>query len=102
MTANLSGATDPVITFSNNSIDVTTGILKQGGTAVSLSGHMHAASDLASGQVALARGGNASDLSGTGPGFLKQTTTGATVTVAVLSTGDIPDLLRPINRSTAI
>ncbi|HBH97169.1 MAG TPA: hypothetical protein DDX89_05185, partial [Candidatus Omnitrophica bacterium] len=33
--------TDPVITFSDNSIDVTTGTLKQGGTAVSLSTHNH-------------------------------------------------------------
>lgn len=35
LTANLSGATDPVITFGDSSIDVTTGTLKQGGVNVS-------------------------------------------------------------------
>lgn len=34
LTAGLSGATDPVITFSNTSIDVTTGTLKEGGSPV--------------------------------------------------------------------
>jgi hypothetical protein len=34
LTANLSGATDPVMTFGDNSIDVTTGSLKVSGTAV--------------------------------------------------------------------
>lgn len=36
LTAGLSGATDPVITFGDSSVDVTTGTLKQGGTAVVL------------------------------------------------------------------
>lgn len=36
LTAGLSGATDPVITFSNASVDVTTGTLKEGGSSVSL------------------------------------------------------------------
>lgn len=35
LTAGLSGANDPVITFGDNSIDVTTGTLKQGGVNVS-------------------------------------------------------------------
>lgn len=34
LTANLSGATDPVWTYGNNSADLSTGVLKQGGTAV--------------------------------------------------------------------
>ncbi len=40
-----------------------------------------AATDLSSGQVALARGGTAADLSATGPGYLRQKTAGAGVTV---------------------
>lgn len=54
--------------------------------------HNHAAGALTSGQVALARGGTGADLSATGPGFLKQASGGATITVATLSAGDIPDL----------
>lgn len=65
LTASLSGATDPVITFGDSSVDVTTGTLKQGGTAVSLSGHAHAASDITSGTLAIARGGTGT---GTAPG----------------------------------
>lgn len=48
------------------------------------------ASDLNGGQVALARGGTATDLSTTGPGFLKQATLGAAVTVAALQATDLP------------
>lgn len=65
LTASLSGATDPVITFGDSSVDVTTGTLKQGGTAVSLTGHAHAASDITSGTLAIARGGTGT---GTAPG----------------------------------
>lgn len=50
LTAGLSGATDPVITFSNNSIDVTTGTLKFAGATVSVSGHAHSASEITSGE----------------------------------------------------
>ena len=42
--------------------------------------------------VGLAFGGTSANLSATGPGFLKQATTGAAVTVATLAAGDIPDL----------
>jgi hypothetical protein len=52
--------------------------------------HTHAASDITSGALALARGGTNADLSATGPGFLKQATSGAAVTVAALSSGDLP------------
>lgn len=38
VTFGLSGATDPVITVGNNSLDVTTGVLKQGGSAVVVNG----------------------------------------------------------------
>lgn len=51
-----------------------------------------ATSDIVSGILALVRGGTGADLSGTGPGFLKQATIGANVTVAALSSGDIPDI----------
>lgn len=36
LTFGLSGATDPVATIGNNSFDISTGVLKQGGTAVTL------------------------------------------------------------------
>lgn len=62
LTASLSGATDPYITFGDNSVDVIAN-LKQGGAAVSLAGHAHATTDLTSGTLTLARGGtNASNL----------------------------------------
>jgi hypothetical protein len=54
--------------------------------------HSHAAEDINSGTLALARGGAAADLSATGPGFLKQASAGAAVTVAALAAGDIPNL----------
>jgi hypothetical protein len=52
--------------------------------------HGHAAGDIVSGALALARGGAAADLSATGPGFLKQASAGAAVTVAALLAGDLP------------
>jgi len=52
--------------------------------------HNHAAADINSGTLALARGGAAADLSATGPGFLKQAAAGAAVTVAALASGDLP------------
>jgi len=57
-----------------------------------LPAHNHAAGDINSGTLALARGGAAADLSATGPGFLKQATTGAAVTVVALAAGDVPNL----------
>ena len=42
-----------------------------------------------SGQLALARGGTGADLSATGAGYLKQATTGATVTVANIAITDL-------------
>jgi hypothetical protein len=57
-----------------------------------LPAHNHAATDINSGILTLARGGTGSDLSATGVGFLKQTGAGAVVTVAALLAGDIPAL----------
>ncbi len=54
--------------------------------------HTHAAADINAGTLALSRGGAAADLSATGPGFLKQATTGAAVTVAALVAADVPNL----------
>lgn len=86
LTAGLSGATDPVITFGDSSVDVTTGTLKQGGTAVSLAGHAHAASDITSGALAIARGGTGT---GTAPsdGKLLIGKTDGTYAVANLTAG---------------
>ena len=55
-----------------------------------------AASDIASGQLALARGGTNADLSATGGTgrVLKQTSAGAAVTVAALVTADLPSSIR--------
>jgi hypothetical protein len=52
--------------------------------------HNHDASNINAGTLALARGGAGASLSGTGPGFLKQTGVGAAVTVATLVSGDLP------------
>ncbi|MCX6621252.1 MAG: carbohydrate binding domain-containing protein, partial [Acidobacteria bacterium] len=51
--------------------------------------HTHPATDIVSGSLALARGGTGSDLSATGPGFMRQASAGAVVTVAALSSGDV-------------
>lgn len=51
-------------------------------SAFAAASHTHAASDVVSGQLTLARGGTAADLSATGPGFLKQASGGATITLA--------------------
>ena len=56
----------------------------------SVPAHNHAASAINSGTLALARGGTGADLSATGPGFLKQAGGGSTVTVATLSSEDLP------------
>lgn len=42
------------------------------------------------GVMQLSRGGTGADLSATGPGFLKQASMGANVTVAALAAGDMP------------
>jgi microcystin-dependent protein len=56
-----------------------------------LPAHNHATGDLNSGQVALDRGGTHADLSAAGPGFLKQASQGADVTVTALALADLPD-----------
>jgi hypothetical protein len=69
--------------------------------AISLGTHTHAATDIVSGSLALARGGTGADLSATGPGFLRQASAGATVTVAELSSGDVTGALgyTPANKA---
>lgn len=70
---------------------VTSGIQAQlDGKAAS--SHNHAASDINSGQLALANGGTGANLSATGGAgqVLKQASTGAAITVGVLAASDIP------------
>lgn len=57
------------------------------------SSHTHTASEVVSGQVALARGGTHADLSATGPGVLKQASTGADVTVGAIAESDVTNLV---------
>lgn len=52
--------------------------------------HTHAAADIISGLLALARGGSGADLSGTGPGYVKQASLGAVLTVAAILAADLP------------
>ncbi len=68
---------------------------------ISLGTHTHAATDIVSGSLALARGGSGADLSSTGPGFLRQASAGAAVTVAALSSGDVTGALgyTPANKA---
>lgn len=58
------------------------------------SSHSHAASDINSGQIALARGGTGADLSATGGTgqVLRQSSAGAAITVSALAAADIPTL----------
>jgi hypothetical protein len=68
---------------------------------ISLGTHTHAATDIVSGSLALARGGSGADLSAAGPGFLRQASAGAAVTVAPLSSGDVTGALgyTPANKA---
>jgi len=68
---------------------------------ISLGTHTHAATDIVSGSLALARGGSGADLSATGPGLLRQASAGAAVTVAALSSGDVTGALNytPANKA---
>ena len=68
---------------------------------ISLGTHTHAATDIVSGSLALARGGSGADLSATGPGLLRQASAGAVVTVAALSSGDVTGALgyTPANKA---
>lgn len=52
--------------------------------------HVHSAADITSGILALARGGTGASLTATGPGYLKQTSVGAVVTVAAILAADLP------------
>lgn len=58
--------------------------------SISVNLETHAASFIATGTVALARGGLGADISATGPGFLRQTSAGAAVSVAAIAATDLP------------
>jgi hypothetical protein len=55
-----------------------------------LPAHQHVASEITSGALALARGGTGANLSATGPGFLRQESTGNAVTVGTIGLRDLP------------
>jgi hypothetical protein len=61
-----------------------------GNLTIALASHTHAAGDITSGTLALARGGLAADISTTGPGFLRQTSAGSAVSVAAIAATDLP------------
>lgn len=56
--------------------------------------HTHSASDIVSGALALARGGTGADLSASGPGLLRQDSTGNVVTVGAIGLVDLPAQLQ--------
>lgn len=94
ITFGLSGATDPVVTVGDNSFDISTGVLKQGGTAVSLAGHAHAASDVTSGTFAAARIQEVIALADLSDATAK-TGSGTTVVMSVSPVLTTPDLGTP-------
>lgn len=61
--------------------------------------HTHAASDITSGQLALARGGTGADLSATGGAnqFVKQSSAGGGFTVGTIADADVPDTITASN-----
>lgn len=72
-------------------------------TALAANAIALAASAITSGLMALARGGTNADLSATGPGFLKQGSSGAAVTVAAIVENDVGASTNDAgNTSTAI
>lgn len=52
--------------------------------------HTHAAADIISGLLALARGGSGADLSATGPGYAKQLSLGAALSIGAILAADLP------------
>jgi hypothetical protein len=61
-----------------------------GNLTIALAAHTHSASEIQAGTLALARGGLAADISGAGPGFLRQTSSGSPVSVGTLAATDLP------------
>jgi len=94
-----SGAATSPFRIGGSSVDVlVTGLnadLLDGSSAsaFALSSHTHAASDIVSGTLSLARGGTAADLSATGgtSKLVWQESAGAAFTVRVLASADLPD-----------
>lgn len=81
-------------TNDNDTSIATTEWVKAQGYFSAAGGHSHAASDINSGQLALARGGTGADLSATGGTgqVLRQSSAGAGITVSALAAADIPTL----------
>jgi hypothetical protein len=79
---------------------VTSGVQAQLDSKAS-STHTHAASDITSGQLDVARGGTGSDLSATGGSgqVLKQSTSGGAITVGALAASDMPTGIDPTKLS---
>jgi hypothetical protein len=59
-----------------------------------LPAHQHVANDIASGALALDRGGTGANLSMAGPGFLRQNSSGSAVTVGAIGLADLPSELQ--------
>lgn len=79
------GAVDATAIFNVNGTCKATAFTGDGSALTNLN-----ASNLATGTVALARGGTGANLSATGAGFLKQASAGAAVSVAPLAVADLP------------
>ena len=73
-------------------LDGVTGSIQTQLNGKAASSHTHAAADITSGQLGLARGGTGADLSATGGTgqVLKQSTAGGAVSVGALGAGDMP------------
>lgn len=66
------------------------GTWQQVAVGSSIGSHTHAAADIISGLLALARGGSGADLSATGPGVVVQESLGAALAARALVAGDLP------------
>lgn len=91
----LTGGAGQVLKQATTGAAVTVGTLSASDVGAAAASHTHTAGDITSGQLAVARGGTGADLSATGGTgkVLKQATTGAAVTVAALTGGDVAGLV---------
>ena len=87
----------PVEAFSRTLCDRLNADLLDGKHAadLALAAHVHDAADVTTGQLALARGGSAADLSATGGAnqFVRQSSVGGALTVSAIAAADIDELL---------
>ncbi len=102
-TFNPGSASSPFILGANAADQLVTGLNADkldgsDATAFAAASHTHAASDVTSGQLALARGGTNADLSATGGALqvLKQLSSGGAVSVAAILAAEIPNLAATI------